>query len=170
LEITYERLKGSLGSLLLVWATVEKSLRVEVIRAHGSLPARAHGIAAVLRTWECLVIESSPVNSLGPVLAATLRGQVQGPLDIRNGLCHGLVGISVATEQMPAALHWEINNEEHWICWDELQRQLAWLSKLPRAVSIISTMSLEQLGSRATNTAENREWWRSEFSLNLPES
>jgi hypothetical protein len=167
--MTYERLSGSLGSLLLVWAAVEKSVRCEVIRVHGFLPARAHGIAAVLRTWESVVIESQPATSLGPLLATTLRGQLQRPLDIRNGLCHGLTGISVATEQMPAELRWEINDEKHSICWDDLQQHLGWLSRLPRAVSIISNPSIEHLGSRTTNTAENREWWRSEFSLDLPE-
>ena len=169
MDVTYERLAGSLGSLLLVWAAVEKSVRYEVVRFHGSLPKGAHGIAAVLRTWESMVIDTQPATSLGPLLASTLRGQLQSPLDIRNGLCHGLEGISAPTDQMPAALHWEINDEMHSICWDDLQEQFAWLSRLPRAVSLISNPSLERLGSRGANTAENWEWWRSEFSLNLPE-
>lgn len=168
MDITYERLSASLGSLLLVWAAVEKSVRNEVVRAHGFLPARAHGIAAVLRTWESAVVESQPATSLGPLLATTLRSRLQRPLDIRNGLCHGLTGISAATEQMPAALHWELNDEKHSICWGDLQEQLGWLSRLPRAVSVISHPSLERLGSRATDTAENREWWRSEFALDVP--
>ena len=169
MDITYERLSGSLGSLLLVWAALEKSLRDEVACAYGSLPPKAYGIAAVLRTWTNLVIESQPATSLGPLLATSLRGQLQGPLDIRNGLCHGLVGISAASAQSPAQLHWEINNEAHAICWDELQQYLQWFSRLPRAISIISKLSMERLENRATNIAENREWWRSEFALDLPE-
>jgi hypothetical protein len=169
LDITYDRISGSLGSLLLVWAAVEKSVRDEVTRFHGFLPARAHGIAAVLRTWESAVIEAQPATSLGSQLATTLRRQMQGPLDIRNGLCHGLVGISAANEMRPAALCWEINGEKHSICWEDLQDQLGWLSRLPRAVSLISNPSLGRAGSRAKNTPENREWWRSEFSLDVPE-
>lgn len=70
---------------------------------------------------------------------------------------------------MPARLHWELNDEKRSICWDDLQGCLGWLSSIPRAVWIISNPSLERPGSRATNTAENREWWRSEFALDVPE-
>lgn len=169
MDTTYDSISGSLGSLLRVWAAVEKSVRNEVIRFHGSLPTRAHGIAAVLRTWEGAVVKAQPASSLGPLLATTLRSQLRGPLDIRNGLCHGLIGISAASEQVAAEFRWEINNEKHSISWEALQEQLAWLSRLPRAVAIISDPSLERLGSRTTNTPENREWWRSEFYLDLPE-
>lgn len=169
MDITYDKISGSLGSLLLVWSMVEKSVRDEVIRFHGFLPPRAYGIAAALRSWESSVFAAQPATSLSPLLATTLRGQLQGPLDIRNGLCHGLVGISAANEKMPAQLHWELNDEKHSICWDDLQACLGWLSRMPRALWIISNPSLERPGSRATNTAENREWWRSEFALDLPE-
>lgn len=168
LDVTYEKLKGSLGSLLLVWAGVEKSLRDEVIRAHGSLPPKAYGIAALLRTWESTIIETQPATSLCPPLATVLRSQMQRPLNVRNGLCHGLVGIISATEQMPAALCWEMNGEKHSICWDELQEQLGCLSRLPRAISIISNPSLLHVVSRTTDTTENRTWWGTEFSLDVP--
>ena len=169
LDVTYGMISGSLGSLLLVWAQVEKSVREEVVRRHGFLPPRARGIAAAVQTWEIGVLEAQPATSLGPRLATTLRRQLKGPLDVRNGLCHGLVGISTANGQIPAALHWEINDEKHSICWEELQEQFGWLSRITRAVGIISNPSLDRVGTRATDTAENREWWRSEFSLDLPE-
>lgn len=169
LDISYERISGALRSLLLVWASLEKAVRHEVVRAHGHLPPRAHGIAAAFRTWESSVAQSQPANSLGPLLAAALRSQLQMPLDVRNGLCHGLVGISAANENMQATLRWEMNDERHAISWDDLQEQLKWLSRLPQAVSVISRPSLERPGNRATNTAENRAWWRSEFSLDVPE-
>ena len=169
MEVNYDRISASLGSLLLVWSRLEKSLRDEVIRFHGSLPPRAHGIAAVVRTWESAVIGAQPATSLCPSLAKIIRCQLQGPLDTRNGLCHGLVGISAASERVPAQLHWELNGEKHSISWEDLQKCYGWLSRLPRAISIISDPSLDRPGSRGTNTAENREWWRSEFDLKLPE-
>ncbi|WP_404478985.1 hypothetical protein [Novosphingobium sp. BL-52-GroH] len=144
-------------------------MRNEVVRAHGHLPPRAHGIAAAFRTWESSVIQSQPASSLGPLLATALCSQLQMALDVRNGLCHGLVGISAANENMQAMLQWEMNDEKHAISWDDLQKQLRWLSRLPQAVSVISSPSLERPGSRATCTAENRAWWRSEFSLDVPE-
>lgn len=114
------------------------------------------------------MIADQPATSLCPLLAQTLRAELQGPLDIRNGICHGLVGISAACEDMTATLHWEINGEKHSVSWEDLQTSLYWLSKIRRAFSIISNSSLESLGSRAINNTENREWWLTEFGLNLP--
>ncbi len=169
LEVNYDRISASLGSLLLVWSKLEKSFRDEVIRFHGSLPPRAHGIAAVVRTWETAVIAAQPASSLCPSLATIVRCQLQGPLDMRNGLCHGLVGISAENGEEPAQLHWELNGEKHSITWEDLQKCFRWLSGLRRAISIISNPTLDRPGSRGTNTPENREWWRSEFDLKLPE-
>lgn len=167
MDLTYDRLSGSLGSLLLLWARIEKSLRKEVVRAHGVLPPRAHGIAAVLRTWEESVIRAQSPTSLGPLLATTLRSQLQSLLDVRNGLCHGLDGISLAHEGRPAELRWELNSEQHSITWDELQSQFRWLSKLPYAISLISNPKTDRWVSRHTDITENRDWWRSEYGLIL---
>lgn len=109
-----------------------------------------------------------PETSLRPILAKTLRAKIQEPLDIRNGICHGLIGISAASEHMPAALHWEINGEKHSISWEELQTTLGWLSKIRWAFSIISNSSVESLGSRIIDNAENREWWLAEYGLRIP--
>lgn len=166
-EITYFQLQGSLGSLLRVWAELEKSVRSEVVRFHGKLPKRAHGIAAALDSWRDAVIASHPAGSIGPPLATALRKQLQSPLDVRNGLCHGLNGISLATEDVPATLRWEINDQQHSISWDDLQQQLGWLSKLPHAIDLISNLLPERFGGFSNDTAENRQWWRSEYSIDL---
>ncbi|WP_313671504.1 hypothetical protein [Sandarakinorhabdus sp.] len=166
MDITYEKMSGALGSLLLVWAALERSLRSEIIRAKRCVPEGTHGVGGLLKCWECVVTEKHPADSLGPLLARALQDQLQGPREVRNGLCHGLVGISAATEKIPAKLRWKINDKSHSISWAELQEQFAWLSKLPGAVSLISNPSF---GSRATNNAENREWWRSVYAIDLPE-
>ena len=87
---------------------------------------------------------------------------------MRNGICHGLIGISAARGDMPATLMWEINNEKHSVSWEDLQVSFSWLARLPRAFQMISNPSLERLGSRAINNIENRDWWMAEFDLNLP--
>ena len=169
MDITYEQISGSLGSLLLVWASLEKSVRAEILSTNGTRAKTAHGLAAALNTWEKDVLGVQPTTSLGPLLASALRRQLQSPLNIRNGLCHGLRGISAAIKGKPAALCWETNDEERSISWDDLQQQLSWLSRLPRAVSIISNPRFENPGNRAADTPENRDWWRSEFGIDLPE-
>lgn len=161
-------MSGAVGSLLLVWAGIERSARDEVIQAHGGLPKSAHSIAGLLRDWERTVIAGHPATSLCPLLARSLRAKLQEPLGIRNGICHRLIGVWAAREDMTAALHWEINGEKHSISWEDLQASLSWLSKIRLAFSIISNSSLESLGNRAIDNAENREWWLTEFGLNLP--
>jgi hypothetical protein len=165
--MTYDRMAGSVGSLMLVWAKIEQSARDEVVRAHGHLPKSAYGIAALLRIWESTVIEKQPATSLYPLLAKTLRVSLNPQLEMRNGVCHGLVGISATREGMNGELHWEINNERYSSSWEDLQTSLSWLSKIHYAISIISNSSIERIGDRGIDDLENRKWWQTEFGLNL---
>ncbi|MBD3746937.1 MAG: hypothetical protein IE932_12075 [Sphingopyxis terrae] len=163
-DVNFDRISASLGSFLLVWASVERSVRKQVIRVRGVAP---HGMGAVLARWEETVIELQPATSLCPLLASTLRHQIEGPLRMRNGICHGLEGISAASGDEPAMLHWELNGQKHAVTWEDLQATLRWLSELPRAFSVIAQPLLEKPGSRGIDTAENREWWRTEFGLSV---
>lgn len=161
-------MSGAVGSLLLVWAGIEQAARNEVIRAHGCLPKSAHNISGLLRTWEGTVIAGHPATSLCPSLARVLRAKLQGPLAVRNGICHGLIGVWAAREDRTAALHWEINGKQRTIEWHDLQASLTWLSKIRGAFSIISNSSCEDLGNRAVDNPENRDWWLTEYGLGLP--
>lgn len=171
IDVTFEKASASLGSLLLLWAAIERAARDEVARLHdGRLPKSAHGIAAVLNAWEAAVIAFRPEAQLRASLAAALRAELQEPLNIRSGLCHGLVGISAAQGGQAAKLMWELNDETRSITWDELQRTFSWLSKVPAAMSMISTSPAEHAGSRMTDNSENRKWWLKEFGIGLHEA
>lgn len=170
-DVTYEQISGSLGSLLLLWAAIERQARKEVARVHGGcLPKSAHGIAAVLNVWENAVVAEVSAGSLRALLASTLRAQLQEPLNVRNGLCHGLVGVSSAYDGKPATLIWEINDIKCSITWEELQATFSWLSKIPFAISMISNSSAEKLGSRTIDSPENRQWWHAEYGINFSSS
>src|SRR5690606_9176721 len=96
-EVTYFQMQGTLGSLLLIWAELERTIRDEVSRAHGGiLPKSAHGIAAALNAWEAAMTKDRQTRPFQALLASQVRAQLQRPLDIRNGVCHGLVGVSAA--------------------------------------------------------------------------
>ena len=161
-------MSGAVGSLLLVWSRIEQSARDEIVPPSGSNPRDLHGVGAVLTAWENHVKATQPAISLGPCLAKALRAQLQEPIEIRNGICHGLIGISAAYDDNPAALRWSLNGGKHSITWDELQALLAWLSKVPRTISIISEVGLVQGGRLAIDNHENRKWWLQEFGLELP--
>jgi hypothetical protein len=167
-DVTYEQVSGSLGSILLLWAAIERQARKEVAGLqNGCLPKSAHGIAAVLNAWETAVVAAASIGSLHALLASTLRAQLQEPLSVRNGVCHGLNGVSSAYDGKPAALMWEIDGVKRSIAWDELQAAFSWLSKVPLAISMISNSPTEKLGSRIIDSAENREWWLAEYGIRL---
>ncbi len=165
-DVTFEQISGSLGSLLLLWAAIERQARQEVARVNdGILPRSAFGISAVLNAWETAVVRQHPGQPFRALLASTLRSQLQEPLNIRNGLCHGLLGASAEHHGKPASLMWEINEVRSNITWEELQASFSWLSKVPDALSMISKSSAERQGNRMTDNPENREWWRAEHGI-----
>lgn len=167
-NVSFEQICGSLGSLLLLWSEIERTAREEVARAHGGqLPKSAHGIAAVLNVWEAAVVGAQNAPTLRTLLASRLRARLQYALEVRNGVCHGLLGFSAAHLNTPATLTWELNGENRSITWDELQINFSWLSKVPNAIEMISDPKPEKLGSRMTDSTENREWWIAEYGLNL---
>lgn len=168
MDVTFNQMSGAIGSLILLWSRIERSARDDVVRLLGFLPAKAHGIKAVIRTWESAVAEAQPSETLRPLLAATLRLRLQGQLDTRNGICHGLIGIIGSVGDAPASLSWELNGSKQSISWEELQSSLGWLSKIPFAFSMISDPALERPGCRVIDTIENRVWWRTEWGLHLP--
>lgn len=167
-DITFEQISGSLASLLLLWAAIERQARKEVSAVHGgSLPRSAYGIAAVLNAWVTSVSTRESGGSLRASLASVLRDQLQEPLNLRNNLCHGLIGISSADSVHPATLKYKSNNVERSATWGELQATLGWLSKVPFAVSMISNSSSKVMGNRIIDSPENREWWLVEFGIKL---
>lgn len=170
-DISFEQLRGSLGSLLLLWSAIERAARKEVARAHdGQLPRSAHGIAAVLDAWQAVVAGGENPTPLRTLLASTLLAQLKNSLDTRNGICHGLVGLSAADGNLPARLTWELNNTTRSITWGDLQATFRWLSKVPFAIAMISNSPLEKLGSRMTDSPENLEWWTTEYGLDIREA
>jgi hypothetical protein len=167
-DVTFEKMSGSLGSLLLLWAAIERSARKELAGlSSGTVPKPVHGITAVLRDWEKAVIAMQPADSLAAMLTSTLLTQLLDDIKTRNSLCHGLTGISAAQGQAPAALTWEKNGEEGGVSWPVLQASLSRLSRIPNAISMISRPTSQGVRSRMEDNVENRAWWLAEYDLNL---
>lgn len=167
-SVSYAQIQSSLGSLIMLWSNIERTVREEVASAHhGQLPKSAHGIAAVLNAWEAVVRNAHNASPFRTLLALSLRAQLQDHLDVRNGVCHGLVGISASYDNRPATLTWELNDKTRSITWQELQVNFSFLSKAPRAIQMISKHGREVPGSRLIDSPETRKWWRSEYGLEL---
>jgi hypothetical protein len=167
-DVSFEKMKASIGSLIILWSRVERAAREEITRANdGVLPKSVHGIASTLSAWETSVLDRTNVEPLRALLASALRAQLKDPLDVRNGVCHGIFAVSASYHDEPASLCWELNDTKRSLCWNELQTMFSWLSKVPNAISIISNTESEVLGNRISDNAENREWWTAEFGIAL---
>jgi hypothetical protein len=64
LDVTFHQMSGAIGSLILVWSRIERSARDDVVRLLGFLPAKAHSIKAVIRTWEGAVVQAQSPDTL----------------------------------------------------------------------------------------------------------
>ena len=160
-------MQACLGSLLFLWADIERELREQVARHCGTVPRPAHGIAACLRSWRSSIPHTNDIGPFRGELADYLIQQLQRPLKMRNVLCHGLTGYSSGAERSSQLL-WRLNGEEGGVSYKELQDSFTWLTRVPRAFSLLSRPSFVGKFDRCVDTAENRQWWQTEFALGLP--
>ncbi len=165
--VSVHDMQACLGSLLVLWADVERELREQVARHCETLPRPAHGIAACLRSWRSRILDTNDIGQFRGELADDLIQQLHHALKLRNGLCHGLTGYSSGSERS-AQLLWRLNGEEGRVSYKELQESFSWLARIPRAFSALSRPSLVGKFDRCVDTAENRQWWQTEFGLGLP--
>lgn len=168
LNVDFSDISRSLSSLLLLWSAIERTTREEVARFHGGvIPKSAFGIAAVLSAWEESVIVQHGAASLAASAAHAVRCRLQEYLKIRNGLCHGLDGIASSEHGEPAMLTWYSNGVSSRITSDELEECFRWLARIPRAIAILGRPCSRTAGGRLADNSENREWWRTEFDIEL---
>lgn len=168
-DVDFDRISAAIGSLLLLWASIEEAAKKGTETLVGSRPKPAHGIAATIRTWEDAVRATSPEPSLAEPIAEVLRQKLREPLMIRNGICHGLSGISASQDGAPALLRWRSGNGVGEITWDGLQAMFMELSRMRRALDTLSGMVARRRNDghfdRLGDTAENRGWWAAEFGF-----
>ena len=169
-EVTYHQMQSALGSLLFLWSTIERTLRNELAAMHGgTLPKSAHGLASILNAWEAKLVEARMTRPLQAALASEIRARLQRPLEIRNGVCHGLLGISAKFDGRPAGIEWDLNGKRESITCDELQEIFTWLSMAPRAILILSGVAAEPDDTKAMKRLPDLGWWASEFGFSVTE-
>jgi hypothetical protein len=164
--VSIDDMKACLGSLLFLWANIERELREQVARQCGAVPSPAHGIKACLRSWRSSIPDANHMGNFRGEVADCLVHQLQDAITMRNRLCHGLTGYSSGSEQS-AQLSWRLNGQEGRVSYKELQDSFGWLARTSQAVSMLSRPSVVGKFDRCVGTAENRRWWQTEFALGL---
>lgn len=165
--VSVRDMQACLGSLLFLWADIEREMRDQVVRHCGMVPRPSHGIAACLRSWRSSLPHTNDIRQFRGRLADSLIQQLHPALKMRNGLCHGLTGYSSGSERS-AHLLWRLNGEDGRVSYEELQTLFRWLARIPQAFSVLSMPSVIGKFDRCVDTAENRQWWQAEFGLSFP--
>lgn len=163
--ITYERICGTVASLLLLFARIENEAREIIEKAGASDRLKSvRGARGSLREWRALILAEQGSRPYEAQLADALWGQIQGPLDIRNGVCHGLVGASASRGDIQATLTWRVQARTKSMTFCELQEMFAWLSKIPQAMSMISHAACTKDASKLRQLPEP-DFWAAEFGI-----
>ena len=163
--VTYERICGTVASLLFLFARIENETRDIIALARGADSlAGLHGARGTLRVWWDLLRADREARPYEALLADQLWAQIQEPLEVRNGICHGLMGAFSSRGDEPATLTWRMYGGTNSKTYDELQAMFAWLSKIPQAMSMIS----HAVGARDVaelRSLPDRDFWTKEFGI-----
>lgn len=156
---------GTVASLLFLFARIEGEARAIIAKVKGpECMSNVLGARATLLTWKDLILQDRERRPEEALLAEQLWAQMQGPIDVRNGICHGLVGASGEWDDNPGVLHWRAKDGAKSMTYAELQEMFAWLSKIPQALSMISHAVLTKDASTLRPLPE-RDFLASEFGI-----
>jgi len=94
-------IKASLGSLLIVWSRIERTLEEEIRFLHSvspyadTTPPKHHSIAAKIRVWQGFHVAACTRCEEHRKIVSIIVERLNSALEQRNALCHGLSGYSI---------------------------------------------------------------------------
>ena len=154
-----------MASLLFLFANIENQAR-EIIDKAGATESLTNvfGVRRALQVWKNLLFKDREKRPEEALLAERLWSWIQEPLNVRNGICHGLAGASAEREDEPATLSWRDREGVRSRTFEKLQEMFVWLSKLPLAMDMIS----HAVGAKDPSKLRPfpmRDFWESEFGF-----
>lgn len=162
--VNYERICGTVASLLLLFARIEAEASEIISKGQGTsgLP-KIRGAGGFLRAWKKVLVADAtrPEEAL---LAERIWAQIQEPLDVRNGICHGLIGVAAESGDTPAMLTWSVKESTKSITYDELQELFAWLSRILQAMAMISH-AVGGVDQSKLRPLPKRDFWECDFAI-----
>jgi hypothetical protein len=164
---SFAEMQGRIGQLIRLWGKIER-VAEEIDASHpGEEPRkRLCSVSSRLDRWMRRVQADAEAMPFRAQLAVRLRQQLRDAQKVRNGICHGLIGILAATVEQPGRIFWRNRTKEHCRTWSEMQAHFAWLSKVPVALLILQRGDMSCHG-RLHRSVANLEWWTAEYGVDL---
>lgn len=146
--ITFERMKGTIGTLIFLWSGIEGELTDSVrMLCDGKVAKSAHGISRSLEMWSERVISKDDSRSLQATLCARVVELLKEALVVRNLVCHGLVGI--CADGRSAHLHVKLGTDERLLSWNDLDEMFRWMSRTKWLIGALTKAAMEGDTNRA---------------------
>ena len=144
-RISFERISASIGSLLLLWSGIEKALTVALLAQHGGqIPRGHHGIKSRIAIWSRPILAAGDGRQLQRQVCQAVVSHLEHSLDLRNLICHGLVGIGarLGPDEPEAHLIVERAKVQRQIYWTELQTMFPWMSRTPWVIKNLTDAAM----------------------------
>lgn len=126
-RITYQQISGAIGSMVWLWAEIERALKTSILTMGGEV---SFGISSNLRVWSGVIRSTDPDRALQNEIVERVAAHLAESLRVRNAICHGLTGISAQRGDMAACLRVQMGDgPEEELGWDRLQALFDWMSR-----------------------------------------
>ncbi len=158
--ITFDQMKGTIGSLVFLWSGIEQSLTESIEYLHaGRKPKSVHGISRSIDVWSLAVKQKDKCSALQAALCDRLVEMLREALVIRNLVCHGLIGISAQLHKDDPEPHLKVQlgEDTRLLTWYQLNEMFSWMSRSRWLIRDLTEAAMENDAQRANNRLVNWE-------------
>lgn len=159
--VTYEQIKGAIGSLIWLWSQIERDIGSSITRMTRTTGKNIpHQLSSKIALWGEEIRSRTDVTSCtgrrATDLSHRLEQELRKALRVRNFVCHGLLDIVPANRQpgRDACLEAELNGERLVKTWSELQAMFAWMSRTSWLIRDLTAVAMAFGRSDHTITLE----------------
>ena len=152
--ITFDQMKGTIGSLVFLWSGIEQSLAEAIENLHADRkPKSVHRISRSIDVWSQAVKQTDNINTLQVDLCDRLVKLLKEALLIRNLVCHGLTGISAQLhiDAPEAHLKVQLGEDTRLLTWSQLDEMFSWMSRSGWLIRDLTEAAMENDAQRAND-------------------
>jgi hypothetical protein len=152
--ITFDQMKGTIGSLVFLWSGIEQALTEAIEDLHAERKLKSvHGISRSIDVWSLAVKQADNISTLQADLCDRLVKMLREALVIRNLVCHGLIGISAQRhiDGPEAHLKVQLGEDRRLLTWYQLDRMFSWMSRSRWLIRDLTEAAMENDAQRANN-------------------